>query len=115
MAGKVVSFRIDNALYLQIDKVKRTTKASYADLIKRGADICVTEVQTKLDKINRLSDKAIHLRDLIDDREEELNKTIDQERTKRQAQLDKEFQNKRAIQEGELKKLAASISVFWMR
>ena len=103
MAGKVVSFRVDKALFQQIEQSKKATGASYSDLIKRGADICITEVQTKLDEINKLSDKASHLGELIDEREEELNRTIEQERTERQEQLDTEFQNKRNIQEDELK------------
>ena len=104
MANKVVSFRINETLFEQIDKAKRSTGASYADLIKRGSNICITEVQTKLDEINRLSAKASHLRELIDKRDDELKKSFEQEKAERQAQIDREFESKRAVQEGELKK-----------
>jgi len=103
MVSKVVSFRVDEKLFRQIEQAKQVTRASYTDLMKRGADICINEVQSKLNEINRLSARAKELRMLAAEREAELEKSIEQQKAERQAQLDKEFEAKRAAQENELR------------
>jgi len=103
MASKVVSFRVDEKLFRQIEQAKQVTRASYTDLMKRGADICVNEVQSKLDEINRLSERAKELRMLVAEREAELEKSVEQQKAERQAQLDREFETKWTVQENGLR------------
>lgn len=103
MASRVISFRVDSDLCNQIKQAKQISHLSYTDLIKRGADICVAEVQSKLNEINRLSERARRLRELIAEKETELAKSIEQEKAERQAQMDTEFQYRRAVQESDLK------------
>ena len=84
---KVVSFRMLLEELDHIEKIKTRTGLSNADLMKKGAGIAEEEIKKKLAQMSGLEAKLAKLRQAIQNEEQ----TVNQERERRQKELDKEM------------------------
>jgi hypothetical protein len=103
MASKVKSFRVDDALNKEIEKAKNASGLSYADLIKLGAGISRSYIESKIDEQRHLQDKIDELAYRIREKEEELEKLsqpfeeqIEKEKARRKKQLKDELAREEA-------------------
>jgi hypothetical protein len=103
MATKVKSFRVDDDLDREIEKARNASGLSYADLIKLGAGISRSYIESKIDKQKHLQDKIDELVYRIQQKEEELERLsqpfeeqIEKEKARRKKQLEDEIARKKA-------------------
>jgi len=89
---KVVTFRVANQIYDQIEDTKAKTGLSNADLIMRGAGICEEEIKAKLAELSGLDRRLAQLKVAIRQTQQELDRVIAQERKRRLAELDTEIE-----------------------
>ena len=89
---KVVTFRVANQIYDQIEDTKAKTGLSNADLIMRGAGICQEEIKAKLAELSGLDRRLAQLKVAIRQTQQELDRVIAQERKRRLAELDIEIE-----------------------
>jgi hypothetical protein len=88
---KVVTFRVPQQVYQQIEEVKGRTELSNADLIKLGAGIAQEEIKAELANISGLKDREAELKDSIAQEEQRLREYLSEERSNRLQQLDTEI------------------------
>lgn len=86
---KVVTFRVADEIYGQIEDTKAKTGLSNADLIMRGAGICEEEIKAKLAELDR---RLAQLKVATRQTQQELDRVIAQERKRRLAELDTEIE-----------------------
>ena len=89
---KVVSSRVANEIYDQIEDAKAETGLSNADLMMRGAGIAQEEIKAKLSKASGLDRRLAQLKMAIRQTQQELDRVIAQERKRRLAELDTEIE-----------------------
>jgi len=89
---KVVSSRVTNQIYDQIEDIKAKTGLSNADLIKLGAGIAQEEIKAKLSKASGLDRRLAQLKVAIRQTQQKLDRVIAQERKRRLAELDTEIE-----------------------
>ncbi|MDP2919281.1 MAG: hypothetical protein Q8O43_03565 [Dehalococcoidia bacterium] len=89
---KVVTFRVANQIYDQIEDTKAKTGLSNADLIKLGAGIAQEEIKAKLAELSGLDRRLAQLKVAIRQTQQELDRVIAQERKRRLAELDTEIE-----------------------
>jgi len=89
---KVVTFRVADEMYDQIEDTKVKTGLSNADLIKLGAGISQGEIKAKLAELSGLDRRLAQLKVAIRQTQQELDKVIAQERKRRLAELDTEIE-----------------------
>jgi len=59
---RVVTFRVSNELYEELEGIREESNLSFADLIKLGAGIAREEIDEKLSEINELQEQLAELR-----------------------------------------------------
>ncbi len=89
---RVVTFRVPNEIYDQIEDTKAKTGLSNTDLIKLGAGIAQEEVKSKLAETNGLESRLAQLKAAVQQTEQELGKVLTEERKHRLAELDTEME-----------------------
>ncbi len=70
---KVVTFRVSNELYEELEDIREDADLSFADLIKLGAGIAREEIDEKLDEIDELKDKIDELRETVKTEQKQLD------------------------------------------
>lgn len=83
---RVVTFRVSNEVFDQLEKVKAEASLSNADLVKLGAGIVTEEIKQKLEEISGLNARLANLRQAIGDEE----RRADEERQRRREETEKE-------------------------
>jgi hypothetical protein len=89
---RVVTFRVREEEYQQLEELKAETGLSNADLVMLGAGIAQEQRKAKLAEITGLEDRLTRLQQLARQRERELDELIAEARTRRLAELDTEIQ-----------------------
>ena len=89
---KVITFRVADEMYDQIEDTKVKTGLSNADLIMRGAGICQEEIKAKLAELSGLDRRLAQLKVAIRQTQQELDRVIAQERKRKLAELDTEIE-----------------------
>jgi len=89
---KVVTFRVRNDIYDQIQDFKAKTRLSYADLVKLGAGIGQAEIKAKLAEVSGLENRLSQLKAAIRQREQQLDKVLAEQKKRRLAELDTEME-----------------------
>lgn len=89
---KVITFRVSNEIYDQIEDAKVKTGLSNADLIKLRAGIAQEEIKAKLSEASGLDRRLAQLKVSIRQTQQELDRVIAQERKRRLAKLDTEIE-----------------------
>lgn len=93
---KVVTFRVSNEIFDQIEGIKARTGLSNADLIILGAGLAEEEIKEKLGQKSGLEAKLSELRHAIQDGEQKLN----QERERQKTELENEMKAYRLFSAG---------------
>jgi len=88
---RVVTFRVSNELYKELEIIREDAELSFADLIKLGAGIAQEEINEKLEEVNYLQDKIYELKQTIKQEQEKLNSFIETAREKVLAKLEKQY------------------------
>jgi predicted transcriptional regulator len=88
---KVVTFRVHQEVYEQIEEVKARTGLSNTDLIKLGAGIAQEEIKAKLADISGLKARLAELKSSVEQEQQRLSKSLDEERRRRLEELDTEM------------------------
>jgi hypothetical protein len=89
---KVVTFRVPNEIYDQIEDAKAKSGFSNADLIMLGAKIAQEEIKAKLAQTSGLESKLAQLKAAIRQTEQELDKVLAEEKKHRLVELDTEIE-----------------------
>jgi vacuolar-type H+-ATPase subunit I/STV1 len=89
---KVVTFRVPNETYDQIEDAKAKTGLSNADLIKLGAAIAQEEIKAKLAQASGLESRLAQLKAAVQQTEQELDKVVAEEKKRRLGELDIEME-----------------------
>ncbi len=88
---KVVTFRVPQQVYQQIEEVKGRAGLSNSDLIKLGAGIAQEEIKAKLANISGLKDRLAELKASIGQEEQRLRESLGEEKSRRLQELDTEI------------------------
>ena len=97
---RVVTFRVHQEEYEQVEEVKARTGLSNADLIKLGAGIAQDEIKAKLANISGLKDRLAELMASVRQEEQRLRESLDKERGRRLKELDTEMKAFRLFDRG---------------
>jgi len=88
---KVVTFRVHQEVYEQLEEVKARTGLSNSDLMKLGTGIAREEMKAKLANISGLEDKLAELESSVTREEQSLRESLSEERKHRLGELGKEM------------------------
>lgn len=97
---KVVTFRVSNEIYDQIEDAKAKTGLSNADLVKLGAGIAQEEIKAKLAEASGLEKRLSQLKAGIRQTEQQLNKALTKERNRRLTKLNTEMEAFKLFDQG---------------
>ena len=97
---KVVTFRVSNEIYDQIEDAKAKTGLSNADLVKLGAGIAQEEIKAKLAEASGLEKRLSQLKAAIRQTEQQLNKALTKERNRRLTKLNTEMEAFKLFDQG---------------
>jgi hypothetical protein len=89
---RVVTFRVDQEVYEQIEEIRKLEGLSFADLIKLGAGIAREEIDKKLNEVSRLQAQLVDLRKSIFNEQRKLDKLIENARKEKLDKLEREMQ-----------------------
>jgi hypothetical protein len=88
---RVVTFRVRQEVFDQIEEIKAKSGLSNADLIKLGAGIAHEEIMAKLTEMMGLNDRLAELRSSVTREEQRLRETLEEEKRQRLEELDIEI------------------------
>ncbi len=88
---RVVTFRVSNEIFEQLEEVKSKSGLSNADLIKLGAKIAQEELKGKLAAASGLEARLAELRSALDEEHGRLKESIGSERKRKLEELDLEM------------------------
>ena len=97
---RVVTFRVSNEAFEQIEEVKGRSGLSNADLIKLEAGIADEEIKAKLADASGLESRLAQLKAATRQAEQELDKVVTQERKRRLAELDTQMEAFKLFDQG---------------
>jgi len=97
---RVVTFRVNQALYEDLEQVRKEAGLSFADLIKLGAGIAREEINQKLAEMSKLQTQLAELRRLIRDERKTLDAFVDEAKKEQLAKLDHDYQIYRLFDAG---------------
>jgi hypothetical protein len=97
---KVVTFRVRNEEFQQLEEIKSKTGLSNADLIKLGAGIAGKEIKAKLVEAGGLEDRLAQLKAALRQAQQELDRTLAEEKKQRLAELDTEMKAFKLFDQG---------------
>ena len=89
---RVVTFRINQELYEDLDEVRKEADLSFTDLIKLGAGMAREEIEKKLSEISKLQTKLTELRMTIRQEQKTLDAFIETTRKEQLAKLERQYQ-----------------------
>ncbi len=89
---RVVTFRVPEEVYKQLEQVKKATGLSFADLVKLGAKTGDEEVKAKLSEITGLEARLNGLKASLEEEQERLEEFLGEERERRLKDLDIEIE-----------------------
>lgn len=87
---RVVTFRVSNEIFNQLEDIKAKSGLSNADLIKLGAGIAQEEIKAQLAEVTELERRLAELRSTLDEKRRRLKESIDEERKRKLEELDLE-------------------------
>jgi hypothetical protein len=85
---RVVTFRVSNEIFNQLEDIKAKSGLSNADLVKLGAGIAQEEIKTKLAEASGLEHRLAELRSALDEEHRRLKESIGVERKRKLEELD---------------------------
>ena len=83
---RVVTFRVSQEIYRELEEIREDTYLSFADLIKLGAGIAREEIDRKLNEVSELQEQLTELRKMVQQEQKKLDSFIE---TTKKEQLDK--------------------------
>jgi len=89
---KVVTFRVSQELYDDLEEIRGKAGLSFADLIKLGAGIAREEIEKKLTEVSELQDQLAELRKTIRQEQKTLESFIETTRKEQLAKLEQQYQ-----------------------
>lgn len=89
---KVVTFRVSQELYDDLEEIRGKADLSFADLIKLGAGIAREEIEKKLSEVSELQDQLAELRKTIRQEQKTLESFIETTRKEQLAKLEQQYQ-----------------------
>ena len=89
---KVVTFRVSQELYDDLEEIRGKAGLSFADLIKLGAGIAREEIEKKLSEVSELQDQLAELRKTIRQEQKTLESFIETTRKEQLAKLEQQYQ-----------------------
>jgi len=89
---KVVTFRVSQELYEDLEEIRGKAGLSFADLIKLGAGITREEIQKKLSEVSELQARLAELRKTIRQEQKTLDAFIDTTKKERLAKLEQQYE-----------------------
>lgn len=90
--SKVVTFRVPQEVYEQLELVKGRIHLSNADLMKLGAQVADEQVKAKLAEVNGLEARLTELRVSVEEEQWRLEEFLNEERKRRIDELDTQIQ-----------------------
>ena len=73
---KVVTFRVSQEIYEELEEVRKEAELSFADLIKIGAGVAQEEIEKKLTEVSKLESQLAELRKSIRNEQKTLDAFI---------------------------------------
>ena len=89
---RVVTFRVNQELYENLEEIRKEADLSFADLIKLGAGMAREEIEKKLSEISKLQTKLTELRMTIRQEQKMLDAFIETTRKEQLAKLERQYQ-----------------------
>ena len=89
---RVVTFRVSQELYADLEKVRKEASLSYADLIKLGAGLAREEIQKKLSDVSQAQERLAELRLSIRQEQKALETFLNRSKKEHLAKLDEQYQ-----------------------
>ena len=89
---KVVTFRVSQELYDDLEEIRGKAGLSFADLIKLGAGIAREEIEKKLSEVSELQDQLAELRKTIRQEQKTLESFIETTKKEQLAKLEQQYQ-----------------------
>jgi hypothetical protein len=89
---KVVTFRVSQELYQELEEIREKAGLSFADLIKLGAGITREEIKKKLSEASELQARLAELRKTVRQEQKTLDAFIDTTKKERLAKLEQQYQ-----------------------
>jgi len=90
---KVVTFRVNQELYEDLEQVRNETGLSFTDIIKLGAGIALEEIEKKLTEISKLQGQLAELQKSIRNEQKTLDEFIEKQKQERLSQqLEHDYQ-----------------------
>jgi len=89
---RVVTFRVNQELYENLEEIRKEADLSFADLIKLGAGMAREEIEKKLSEISKLQTKLTELRMTIRQEQKTLDAFIETTRKEQLARLERQYQ-----------------------
>ena len=87
---KVVTFRVSQEIYEELEEVRKEAELSFADLIKIGAGIAQEEIEKKLTEVSKLESQLVDLRKSIRDEQKTLDAFIKTAKKEQLAKLEQQ-------------------------
>ena len=88
---KVVTFRVSEELYEDLERIRNEAGLSFADLIKLGAGIAREKIEQKLAEISHLKAQLTELRKSIRNEQKTLDESINKQRKEKIAKLEHDY------------------------
>src|SRR4030067_2805839 len=89
---RVVTFRVSQELYGDLEEIRKEANLSFADLIKLGAGIAREEIEKKLSEITKLQTQLTELRITIRQEKKTTEAFIETTRKEQFAKLERQCQ-----------------------
>jgi len=89
---KVVTFRVNQELYEDLEQVRNKAGLSFTDIIKLGAGIALEEIEKKLTEISKLQGQLAELQKSIRNEQKTLDEFIEKQKKEQLAKLEYDYQ-----------------------
>ena len=89
---KVVTFRVNQELYEDLEQVRNKAGLSFTDIIKLGAGIALEEIEKKLTEISKLQGQLAELQKSIRNEQKTLDEFIEKQKQERLSKLEHDYQ-----------------------
>jgi len=89
---RVVTFRVSQEIYEELEKIREGANLSFADLIKLGAGIAQEEIARKLSEASELQEQLADLRKMVQQEQKKLDSFIETTKKEQLAKLEQQYQ-----------------------
>jgi antitoxin component of RelBE/YafQ-DinJ toxin-antitoxin module len=89
---RVVTFRVNQELYEDLEQVRNEAGLSFTDIIKLGAGIALEEIEKKLTEISKLQVQLAELQKSIRNEQKTLDEFIEKQKQERLSKLEDDYQ-----------------------